>query len=380
MESIIDNNEVFDCQTGWSEAIVLNGNVDGFVVANNLVHDNNNIGIDYIGHEGECPVAQYDQARNGVCTDNRVYNITSKENLAYGNEQSADGIYVDDGLNIIIERNIIDKCDIGIEFASEHLGKNTDNIIVRNNFVSRSIQGNLQAGGYDSKRGNAVNCAFINNTTFQSADAELVLQYNCNGVSIKNNIFVAKSGQDYLSQWGSKNRNITVSNNIYWGKGENNTGSWTDALAKFVDPKLINPTLSLHIAANSPALNNGVLVDAGLMDIDKQTRIIGDKIDIGADEFDTSAGVVLPTIEIESALILYQNTNNQELVIELNKQTENINLSLFNLAGQCVFSKSYHQVYRVIEKSAVIRDSGIYVYEILEDGAQHQDKIGIQKF
>lgn len=377
---IIDNNEVFDCQTGWSEAIVLNGNVDGFVVANNLVHDNNNIGIDFIGHEGECPVAQYDQARNGVCTDNQVYNITSKGNLAYGNEQSADGIYVDGGLNIIIERNIIDKCDIGIELASEHLGKNTENIIVRNNFVSRSIQGNLQAGGYDSKRGNAVNCAFINNTTFQSADAELVLQYNCNGVSIKNNIFVAKPGQDYLSQWGSKNSNITVSNNIYWGKGENNTGAWTDALAKFVDPKLINPALSLHIAANSPAINNGVLVDAGVMDIDKQTRIIGDKIDIGADEFDTSAGVVFPTIEIESALRFYQNTNNQELVIELNKQTENLNLSLFNLAGQCVFSKNYHQVSRVIEKPAVIRDSGIYVYEILEDGAKHQGKIGIQKF
>ncbi len=120
---IIDGNEVFDCLTGWSEAMVLNGNVDRFIVSNNSVHDNNNIGIVFIGHEGECPVAQNDQARNGICTDNRVYNITSKGNLAYGNEQSADGIYVDGGLNIIIERNIIDKCDIGIELASEHLGK-----------------------------------------------------------------------------------------------------------------------------------------------------------------------------------------------------------------------------------------------------------------
>lgn len=376
---IIDGNEVFNCQTGWSEAVVLNGNVDGFIVSNNTVHDNNNIGIDFIGHEGECPVAQYDQARNGICTDNRVYNISSKGNLAYGNEQSADGIYVDGGLNIIIERNIIDKCDIGIELASEHLGKNTENITVRNNFVSRSIQGNLQAGGYDSKRGNAVNCVFINNTTYQSAEAELVLQYNCNGISIKNNIFVAKQGLDYLSQWGSKNTNITVSNNIYWGKAENTTGAWTDALAKYVDPKFINPASSLHIAANSLAINNGISVDAGLMDIDKQTRIIGDKIDIGADEFDTSAEIISPTVDIESAISFYQNTYNQELVLEFNKQVENLSVNLYNLAGQCVFSKSYHQVSKVIEKSAVITNSGIYVFEILKDGAKHQGKINIQK-
>jgi len=45
-----------------------------------------------------------DQARNGVCTDNVVYNITSYGNPAYGKDRSADGLYVDGGKNIIIER------------------------------------------------------------------------------------------------------------------------------------------------------------------------------------------------------------------------------------------------------------------------------------
>jgi len=37
-----------------SESMVLNGNVEHFVVSHNKVHDNDNIGIDFIGFEGEC--------------------------------------------------------------------------------------------------------------------------------------------------------------------------------------------------------------------------------------------------------------------------------------------------------------------------------------
>ena len=77
--------------------MVLNGNVEHFVVSHNKVHDNDNIGIDFIGFEGECPTPALDQARNGVCTDNVVYNITSYGNPAYGKDRSADGLYVDGG-------------------------------------------------------------------------------------------------------------------------------------------------------------------------------------------------------------------------------------------------------------------------------------------
>ncbi len=237
----------------------------------------------------------------------------------------------------------------------------------------------MQAGGYDSKRGNAVNCLFINNTTYQSAAGELVLQYNCNRITIKNNIFVGKQGLDYLSQWGSKNTNITVSNNIYWGKGENNTGAWADGLAKYVNPKLISPPTDLHIGANSPAIDNGILVDAGMIDIDKQTRIIGDKIDIGADEFDTSAGVFIPNTANKFPFNIYQNTTNLELVVELCMPAENLSLGLFNLAGQCVFKKNYHQVSRISEKSDPISSPGVYIFDILKDGEKHHGKIYILK-
>lgn len=48
---IIDGNEIYN-QTTTSEALTLNGNVMGFQVTNNFVHDVNNIGIDFIGGRG----------------------------------------------------------------------------------------------------------------------------------------------------------------------------------------------------------------------------------------------------------------------------------------------------------------------------------------
>src|SRR5207302_909819 len=48
---VIDSNNVHDLKTGSSESVVLNGNVTNFQVTNNTVHDNNNIGIDFIGFE-----------------------------------------------------------------------------------------------------------------------------------------------------------------------------------------------------------------------------------------------------------------------------------------------------------------------------------------
>jgi nitrous oxidase accessory protein NosD len=52
---IIDGNEIRDCKLGSSESMVLNGNVSDFTVSNNIIHDNDNIGIDFIGFEGTGP-------------------------------------------------------------------------------------------------------------------------------------------------------------------------------------------------------------------------------------------------------------------------------------------------------------------------------------
>ncbi|MBU6281428.1 right-handed parallel beta-helix repeat-containing protein, partial [bacterium] len=48
---VVADNRVHDCEPAPSEAITLNGNVDGFEVTGNVVTDVNNIGIDVIGGE-----------------------------------------------------------------------------------------------------------------------------------------------------------------------------------------------------------------------------------------------------------------------------------------------------------------------------------------
>jgi len=278
---VIDSNEVRNCKLGWSESMVVNGNVDGFTVSNNVVHDNNNIGIDFIGFEGTS--SSNDQARNGVCVGNRVYNISSASNPAYAGELSADGIYVDGGKSIVIERNTVDNCDIGIELASEHKGKATDNITVRNNFVSRSYQGNIQMGGYASNKGKATNLTIVNNTTYQATGGELIVQFNTSTVKVSNNVFVAKSGVGYLVQTGSSNTAISVANNLYYGASTSSPGAWADAQALYANPQLVGAPSNLHLQASSPAKDRGVVVNYGGFDIDGQARVNG-VVDLGADE------------------------------------------------------------------------------------------------
>jgi hypothetical protein len=55
----------------------------------NIVHNNDNIGVDAIGFEGVGPAGS-DQAKYGVISGNTVYNISSYGNPAYGNQYDFD--------------------------------------------------------------------------------------------------------------------------------------------------------------------------------------------------------------------------------------------------------------------------------------------------
>ena len=179
---VLKECEVYNCKCGDSESVVVNGNIDGFTICKNIIHDNNNIGIDMIGFEGTAlHGASYDGnrydvdfVRNGKCYGNKVYNISAEGNAAYleNGEYSlcAAGIYVDGGQNIQIYENEILNCDIGIEVATEHNPKENPlfqvaGIEVYDNEITRcSGFAGLSFGGYDSKRGFTVDCHFYRNT------------------------------------------------------------------------------------------------------------------------------------------------------------------------------------------------------------------------
>src|SRR6266850_8147016 len=101
-------------------------------------------------------------------------------------------------------------------------------------------------GCYASNRGNSIYVIVVNNTTYQAANGEIELQYNCDRITIKNNILYAKAGQPYISNGGGNNSNVTADNNIYFGASGSSPGSYLDVHARFVNPLLASPYADLH--------------------------------------------------------------------------------------------------------------------------------------
>lgn len=305
------NNEIMDCTLAWSEALVLNGNVTDFKVNFNEVHDNDNIGIDFIGHEGTCPDPDLDQTRDGECIGNLVYNIDSRNNPVYQGEASAGGIYVDGGKNIIVDRNEIYACNLGIEIASEWMNQSTSEITVRNNFIYDCHVVGFAMGGYDADRGESNNCSIVNNTLYNNDTddvgwgSELLIQYYCNDNIVKNNIIFAKEDGKLMDYGINSGSNNVFDNNIYYNSGQvtlswNGTyydsfsdfasGSGQEDNGAFENPNLNDPNNGdLRLSSSSAtAINNGESLDndiVGDVDFDGNNRVIYDNIDIGAHEY-----------------------------------------------------------------------------------------------
>ena len=307
---IIDGNEIYNCDPAHSETLTLNGNVEQFEVTNNIVHDVNNIGIDFIGGEGTCPDDDKDAARSGVCRGNLVYNANS----SYGGGYAA-GIYVDGGNTIVLERNIVYDCDMGIEIGCEIKGKVAHGIVVRNNFVFNNEKRGIVFGGYDyPNTGKVVDCKFYNNTCFNNdtlstGDGELRIEY-VEDCDIRNNIIYSSSQNVLMTTAVGNSNNIVLDYNLWFAKAgadsitidwegteyesftEYRNGTGQGAHSQFNDPEFASVTLTnpnLHLTSASPAIDAGdpALGSSvvGEYDIDGDVRVSGTQIDIGADEY-----------------------------------------------------------------------------------------------
>ncbi|MCB0094321.1 MAG: right-handed parallel beta-helix repeat-containing protein [Caldilineaceae bacterium] len=333
-EIVIDGNEIHGLQLGNSEALVLNGNVDGFTVTHNLVYGVDNIGIDVIGWEdgivGQNGVNQFDtrnQARNGVIRGNTVHDVNSYDNPAYfdpdiGNQYSAGGIYVDGGRNVVIEQNVVYDTDYGIELASEHAGRFTSSVTVRNNFIYHNHAVGIGLGGSEEDNGGAENCIITNNTLFQNgtepvgAISELYIQNHVHNNTIMNNI-ISAADQHHLiySEYATMSGNI-LDYNLYYVQGTNTNERWVwqgdpyssigayqnatgnDGNSLFGNPQFVSTSSpNLHLISSSPAINAGTTgISYGPEDIDGEGRVQGGAVDIGADEFSgASNAAVEPT-------------------------------------------------------------------------------------
>src|SRR5580692_9835324 len=306
---IIDGNEVHHLKTGSSESLVVNGNVTNFRITHNVVHDNNNIGIDVIGFERTAPDPAVDQARDGVVRGNLVYNITSRGNPAYRNDESSDGIYVDGGARILIEQNVIHDVDFGIELASEHKDRATSYITARNNLIYHCHTAGVSIGGYAPERGHTDHCTVVNNTlyendTSETGSGEFQMQWNMADDIFANNIVYA--GPHCLiavnkSQVEKDRPAVNIDHNLYYCSSGSKASRWEESSAhvtgfdnyvqstgndhhsRFLDPHFVDPSKDFHLSSDSPAIAAGTTdgVKAGELDLEGSPRVKSGKIDIG---------------------------------------------------------------------------------------------------
>ncbi|WP_052345693.1 right-handed parallel beta-helix repeat-containing protein [Paucisalibacillus sp. EB02] len=224
------NNTLEDLKLGSSESLVLNGNIDGFTVDNNIVRRSDNIGIDLIGYEGTSNDKKVDYVRNGIVKNNQVYEISSYGNPSYGEDYSAGGIYVDGGKNITIEKNTIYKSDIGIEATSEHVKKYADNIKIINNIIYDNFYTGISIGGYDRDRGGTINSTISQNILYRNdteglGGGQLLLQHDTKNNVIERNILSAGPSRIFIANYFTTNQENKLQKNVFH-KEKGETGIW----------------------------------------------------------------------------------------------------------------------------------------------------------
>jgi hypothetical protein len=356
---IIQDNHIYDCRLGYSEGIAVNGNVDGFHIIGNLVHDLTNIGIDCIGHEGTCPDPLLDQARNGIVQDNITHHCIS----FYA---PSAGIYVDGGRNIILENNTTYHNGYGIEVGCENVGKTTDGISVRSNIIHDNEFSGMAWGGFDypSGSGKVTNSSFTNNTCFRNGTGtqtygEMYLSYS-EGSVIHTNIFSAFGSNIWVRAENTQPGLFFDYNIVHGPSGAAGlynfwpglsasgfagfvTGSQTNANSQFIDPAFVATqvgSVDLHLTAGSPAIDAGnpfFIPQPGEVDMDNQTRNFG-FVDCGADEFYSSNGIATPA----DAQVLQLYPNPATTTLYLDAPSEPATLTLYNAFGQMVHTGPVH--------------------------------------
>ena len=284
----ISGNAVYDLKTGESETMNVDGNVTYFLISNNVVHDNDNIGIDAIGFEGVGPTGS-DQARYGEVVGNTVYNISGINNAGEGDSYDADGLYCDGCEYVVFERNTVYSCDIAMEAASEHSGHDSSYVTIRNNLFYNSNAVGVTFGGYANKVGGSDHVVVVNNTLYnnnvKNQGAEFQIQYHSGSQSgniFENNIVYAgtqnvwiysfvKANSTYPAPPATLNWNLYYSTKGYvsgtsidWAGKSNyasfaayQSGAGEDENSPVANPDFDSVGSNFDLQSGSPAINAG---------------------------------------------------------------------------------------------------------------------------
>lgn len=298
---LIYNNNLHDCQTGWSEAIAIAGNCEYFNIINNKVTNTGNIGIDIAGNWSWDAQGENNQARYVIVRGNDVSNCNSLNARSYA-------LYVDGARDVIFEYNKAYNSQGGIEIGCENIVPTmpVKNIIVRNNVVYNNSEQGIQAGGYNpTKSYYCYNIEIYNNTIVNNGE-KISGQFKyamLDGMTFKNNILYSSNNYSLVSSEldNSYAKNMIFDNNLYYGGVVDNESFYKPSdkdvtgFSKFkeqmqetgfyADPLFVDVNnYDFRLLKNSPAINKGKDVVIEEYDIGLNNRLNG-IIDIGAYEY-----------------------------------------------------------------------------------------------
>jgi hypothetical protein len=380
----IEGCSVHDNVLGYSEAVTIGGNVDGFIIENSLVYDNTNIGIHVSGNDlnGVGP-------RNGIIRGNTCYGNMSPIALSAG-------IYLDGSHDITVEKNSCYQNPIGIEVGCEKNGE-SQYVNIKNNIIYNNQYTGLAVGGYTTDTtGQVLDSTFRNNTFFQNNSnnngiAEITISKASNCVFEDNIIYsnaqnILMTMLDIQPQenntinyncWYTPSGNV---NNLiyYWGQAtyhsfnayKNGTGQ--DSNSIYTNPvfgSALLPQPELLLLGSSLCINTGnpvLAVTVGETDFDGNPRVVSSVIDIGAREFNPGLGLGFPQTPSEKVIIA-PNPFAVQTRISTSTELSDATFLLYDFSGRKVREMSGLNGSEIaLERQNL--NSGLYLYKIVQDG------------
>ena len=234
----IENCYVYNCKTGWSEAITTDGNVENCVIKNCTVDNTGNIGIDLCGNFSWTGTvgSTTNQSRNITVTRNKVMNCNS-------DYATSAGLYCDGGRDITFSYNIVYNSQCGIELGAEEKGADVYNFNVYNNTIVNCGRA-IGAGAYLSTGAKHYNTNVYNNTIIcNKANAEgencAIYLERTTGFVFKNNIVYAKTlSTEFIETSGQAT--YTLEGNTWYVEGGSGSKPSADSTGTFKNPNIAN--------------------------------------------------------------------------------------------------------------------------------------------